>query len=456
VCDFIKIFWYAQTVFTRQQLYIAKTDVRRAYHTIGWTLQGALQLTIKISNEHVFVPLTCGFGKAEGPYAFGPISSWLDFKHLCRMNNKHNIPKPLSATFVDDTVTIGSKEFLNIEIPDSENQIKQSIHNTAVNTSKRKIDTEEDVLGIRFNTTTGKIGFSNKAYLKLVYVFFAVLPVQLSTKTLLPLILVQTVASLAHHYGQYIPLLRCSSSFFFQALQGTAILRRFNSQQVEMVQLWRDYLYYAYNHASILTTTMHDVYYNDPTAGPASEIPSGAHAYSDATMTMLGLFIPKHGWCAIPTTEMFDDTTVTPTIAHIEFVAFILTYLLLCQLQPHEPHCHIYIDNQNAKAWASGRISTNDKLANILTFTNSCLQTACKIRQTRSYIPTADNVDADSVSRSTFTNSDNLMQYFITQRLQTYCKLLFNKHAVTVSQIVVGLNTLLDNGDSLIFSTSNI
>jgi len=456
VCDFINIYWEAQQIFAGLPIYIAKTDVRRAYHCIGWTPEGSLLLSLKISNTHHVVPLTCGFGKIEGPYAFGPISAWLDYKHLCRMKQSHNITKPLCATFVDDTVTFGSMDFLNTEVPASEKQIQQSIHQTAVNPDKRRIADTEDVLGIRFNTTTNKIGLSYKAYLKLVYVYFNILPVQLSITTLLPLILVQTVASLAHHYGQYIPLLRCSGSIYYQALQGTAILRRFNTQQVQLTQLWRDYLYYAYNHATILTTTMHDIYYNDPTAGSIAPVPPGAHAYSDSTMNTLGLYVPEHGWCAVTVKDIIGTTTVTPTIAHLEFLAFLLTYLLIKTIQPHQPHYHIYIDNQNALAWASGRISTNDKLANILTFTNSCLQTACKTPQTRSYIASADNINADSISRSTYKNSEQLTQYFMTPRLLIYCKLLFTKHDVTVSEIVAETNTVWDNGDSKIFSTSKI
>jgi hypothetical protein len=173
-------------------------------------------------------------------------------------------------------------------------------------------------------------------------------------------------------------------------------------------------------------------------------------------MNILGLYVPKHGWCAVTVKDIIGTTTVKTTIAHLEFLALLLTYLLIKTIQPHQPHYHIYIDNQNALAWASGRISTNDKLANILTFTNSCLQTACKTPQTRSYIASADNINADSISRSTYKNSEQLTQYFMTPRLLIYCKLLFTKHDVTVSEIVAETNTVWDNGDSKIFSTSKI
>lgn len=221
---FIQCFWDATSALPGEKMGISKTDVRRAYHTIGWTPAGSLKLAIKFAPDLIAMPIKCGFvqfGKWEPPYAFGLISRWLDFQHQKRMSRHHPpIDRPLSATFVDDTATMGSFRFLEAEVPASEDRISSDIHETAVNVNKRLIKQQLDLLGIRMDVHNERAGLSHKAYLKLVYVFFVVLPPVVTTSTMLPIKSIQCIASLARHYGFYIPPMRFSASILYQALRG--------------------------------------------------------------------------------------------------------------------------------------------------------------------------------------------------------------------------------------------
>jgi hypothetical protein len=131
-------------------------------------------------------------------------------------------------------------------------------------------------------------------------------------------------------------------------------------------------------------------------------------SYSDATLEVIGLFVPKLGWCEISVSS-FSDTH--PSIANLEFVALILSFLLAHQLQPKERHIHLFVDNQNAQAWSRGVIHNDSNLSISLTSVNSFLQSMLNVVQTRAYIKSKDNKDADAISRLCFLNSENLPQF---------------------------------------------
>jgi hypothetical protein len=452
---FIRCCWDAQACFPGEPIGMAKTDVRRAYHTIGWTPTGSLKLAIHFAPGLVAIPLTCGFGKGEPPYAFGPISRWLDHKHILRMRERvPPIELPLSGTFVDDTVTTGSLDFLAVEVPASETVINTDIHSTATNIHKRCITQRCDVLGIRMNTATNRAGISYKAYLKLVYVFFIVLPPEVTTSTMLPIKCIQCVAGLARHYGFYIPPLRYTASTFYQALRGRATVKSLNNRQVAAVKFWRDYLRYAFRHAQVLSSTLHDLYYNDPVTSSRSP-PSGPQAYSDASLNILGCYVPDLGWCAIYARDFVPTDGVTVTIAHLELLAFIATYLLAIHLSPSIPSIHIYIDNQNAQAWASGTFCTTNLITNHLSMITCCLQTVYNVPHTRSYIRSEENVNADNASRARFNKLDSKLRCYPTPRLLKFLAESLTHSDSDPSLTLLAISTTLDSAASSLFSSSS-
>ena len=455
-CDYIQLFWNAQHNFPNQQLEVAKTDVTRGYHRLQWTPTGALLLAIRTAPELVTIPLTLGFGKRESPYAFGPIGDYLDHCHRQRLQQQQlNTTiqlKPTSRTYVDDTTTFGTPAYLRTEeIPAQEQQIRRSIYEGAVNTDKRKISSREDVLGIRTDTITARAGISHKGYQKLLYIYYIILPRDITIQTKIPLKAVQATASLAHHYGKLIPLLRHTASVYYQALKGpTDQPRTFKTAQVNAVSLWRDYLAYAHDHANVLASSMHDIFYNDPIAGPPEPpLRVSRETHVDATPETLGIYVAGIAWLQIELNEITDTTT---TIAHAELLAFLIGYTFTVFVCHEAERIHIHIDNQNAQHWSAGHIRTTEPIANLLTCLNAYLQTAFAVDQTRSYINTKDNINADNISRRSFNDSNRLTRYSAGPALKTSFGALLRQPESTPSQIVAKLLTLWDSEASPAFS----
>jgi hypothetical protein len=93
-------------------------------------------------------------------------------------------------------------------------------------------------------------------------------------------------------------------------------------------------------------------------------------------------------------------------------------------LNPAQKHIHLFVDNQNAQAWASGVIRNDSNLSISLTCINSFLQSSLGIVQTRAYIKSADNKDADAISRQRFLNLKNLPRFSATSAMLLFLKSL--------------------------------
>lgn len=448
---FIENYWYACERFPGDIIHVSKTDIRRAYHLQRWTAEGSLRLAVRITDDLVMVPITWGFGSREAPYAYHPISLYFDWLHLKRMQAV-GIPRPLAATFVDDTVTMGSKAFLDVEVAAHEVAIQRDLHENAVNVSKRSIATRDDVLGVRLDTITARAGLSNKAYLKLLYVFFVCLPVTITTTTVVPLHTVQCVASLAHCYGKLFPLVRHTASVFYNALRGRSMgptaTRRLTSRQIDSIELWREYLFAAHAHASIVSSPLTDVYYNDPVIGGNVYKAGGLEVYSDASEIALGGYVPELGWFEIKVADLLANAglpcdTKIP-IAYLEMIAYIVVYAFAVAMQPSTQHVHVHVDNQNALQWAAGHISTTSDIANTCVLANALLQVSYGVLQTRSYIRSEENKIADAISRLRYRGYATVPEYRLGPQLERFCVDLLNMH--DSSAWLKRVNTLMPPG----------
>jgi hypothetical protein len=197
---------------------------------------------------------------------------------------------------------------------------------------------------------------------------------------------------------------------------------------------------------------MYDVYHNNPHTYPLSKrrivSPIG---FTDSNLETMGAYIPLLGFCQVELIDLIDSPS--STIAHYELLAFIIAFLLAIFLNPHCAAIHIHVDNQNALAWSSGHIGTNDQLANILTLMNCFLQVGFNTIQTRCYIASKDNVQADQISRRSFANSEKLTQYYPSPHLIKFLGDLVNQPDRDVSLTLLSLLTLRDYNVSSLFVT---
>jgi hypothetical protein len=203
-------------------------------------------------------------------------------------------------------------------------------------------------------------------------------------------------------------MLRATAYLLFQATRGRSRKpRRLSKGQADCVNLWRAFLIVAFDHPEALSTTFYDALHNDPNHIKESDL-GEYRCYTDATPELIGLYVPGLGWAEV---EIPPDWVLS--IAMAELLGLILCYALAKILDPNAPNIHIYIDNKNAEAWSTGRIQTSNSCAINLVFLNGYLQSAFNVTQTRSYIRSVDNVQADAISRRRWLNSDNLPQYKI-------------------------------------------
>jgi hypothetical protein len=309
------------------------------------------------------------------------------------------------------------------------------------------------------DTITARAGLSNKAYLKLLYVFFVCLPVEILTSTAISLHTVQCVASLSHCYGKLFPLLRHTASVFYIALRGRSTgadaVRHFNPRQISTVTLWREYLYAAHQYSSIASSTLTDIHYNDPVIGGVAYKDGGLEVYSDASEVALGGYAVDLGWFEITVDDLLSDAGLAPDtkipIAYLELIAYIISYVFGIAMQPTIQHVHIHVDNQNAKSWAAGRFSTTNDIANNCITANSFLQVCYGVLQTRSYIRSAANVIADAISRLRYRNVATTPEYRLGPQLKKFCSSLLTMPGESAWQSLASLLTPPECGASSLF-----
>jgi hypothetical protein len=277
--------------------------------------------------------------------------------------------------------------------------------------------------------------------LKLVYLLFHIVPPSPTTTTNFPLSTIQVLTSLFYRYGLFVPLLRHTASVMYHALRGdpARLVRRLSHAQLDCISSWRHFLVLSFSHSSLLSTPCYDYYHNAPDSRDLSEFGLNAYCcYTDATPTTIGLFVPGLGWCQCLLSSFVSDVW---TIANVEMLGLILGFAFAVFLSPSEPSVHMFIDNQNAEAWSRGSVRTTDITTNLLININASLQATLRRTQTRAYIDTKSNVDADAISRNVFRNSGNLTRYFVTPLLMTSLTSLLTAPASNLLQAVRALPT---------------
>jgi hypothetical protein len=106
----------------------------------------------------------------------------------------------------DDEIDVGPREILEDLGSKMSHVIQVTLGDDAVNESKDIISTKATTLGVLsdFELKLAAPGF--RAYLKLIFVFFKLIPLNISTSTRIPLRLLQAVGQLACRYATYIPV----------------------------------------------------------------------------------------------------------------------------------------------------------------------------------------------------------------------------------------------------------
>jgi len=402
-----------QVCFPHSQLYFHKSDVSRAFQRLIWSLEDTLLMAILLSDDYVLIPLAMGFGSSAAPYAYGVITRFFKYMHQRRIQSlqilhpTHHVPlTELGIIFCDDAINCGPREVLLKEAIESAHVVRTTLGADAVNEMKDELDTCLTTLGVRSDLVTKLCSPSWRAYLKLVYAFFVVLPTQISTSSIIPLKVMQCVAQLAHRYSLHIPWTRATASSFFASTKGSHPVR-LSQRQVDDIYLWRWILTTAVTDASILQTSFDSVIHSAKEFRSEAVGWADVIAYTDASgretrnsimlPEALGVFLPGVAW-------LFWEWPGDPShISNMELLASILGFLLALHMKPNSHHCHIYIDNTNAISWQMGKIKTNHFFSRNLVCFNALVQgvySGCC--QTRQYIPSKANNIADAISRRIF------------------------------------------------------
>ena len=455
--------------FPGEIMYADKSDVSRAFQRMNWAPEASLLMALLLDTDMVLVPTSLGFGSSAAPYAYGIITRFLKFMEerlVETLQVSHPVTgailKILGIIFCDDGIKVGPKRILQILSRLSAEVIRTALGDDAVNESKNILDTKVTTLGVLSDFENKVAAPGWRAYLKLVYVFFYLIPLRVSTSTSLSLRLVQAVAQLALRYSVYIPVLRYSASSFFATIRGGKGTYRILSQrQVDDILLWRSVLFVAFSHADVLRTTFSAVISLSKEYRHLAHLKADSIAFSDASGRELstsdapslheaiGVYIPGVAWLFW---EWPED--VIP-IACIELLASIVAYMLCVHLLPDSKHCHLYIDNQNAISWSSGRIKTDDYLARNLTCLNSLMQGAYKDSfQSREYIRSEDNFVADAISRRKFNLPElsHIPRYQMDRELTDFFLRLYKSSESLPLEKVAKLHIMWGSNNSVPFS----
>ena len=445
--DYILMLWHAKRIFPGQKIFITKSDVHRAYHRFRWSSKGSLLLALLVSDTIVAIPITGGFGSNGPPFIYDVASRFFQHHHNRRMLLL-DIPVSLGGTYVDDFAFYGPLSFSMSELQAHETLVNSVLGPSAAHRSEQS--TSLDVIGTRFDSVRDTVGISPKGYLKLVFFFFSVLPADIPLSKKFPLSIFQILAGLTNRYGFFIPLLRHTSHVFYRLLRGPprSRVRSFSKNSLPFVTLWRAFLFHAFSHAHILSTPTYDYFHNCSDSYNPELLVSTFSSYSDSTLHTIGLYVPLYGWCEVSVSDFASDSSFS--IAILEFVAVILSFMFAHQLKPDEHSIHLYVDNQNAESWSRGRFhSDSNLLLGLITF-NSILQTKLSVTQTRAYIRSELNTHADSISRKCYPNSDHIPQYFVTSPILKSLKSLLSTpdpNPFVVHQILLTIS--LSEGFSL-------
>jgi hypothetical protein len=446
--------------FPGEVLHVGKDDVARAFQRMNWSSEASLLISLLLTDELVLVPTSLGFGSSCAPYAYGIVTRFFEFMHKRLVEGlqiEHPVTKLLltmiGIIYCLDEIKVGSKRILVQMGKLSSRVIRTALGEDAVNGSKSIISTRTTTLGVLsdFANKTAAPGW--RAFLKLSYVFYFLLPLQVSVTTKVSLRLIQAIAQLTLRYSTYIPVLRSTASGFFASIRGGKGNHRLLSQrQVDDILLWRSVLFVAVTHAGILQTTFSAVISLSKEYRHLADMISDCVVYSDAsgrdstpiTLTPLpeavGVYVPDVAWLFWEWPE--DEIP----IACIELLASIIAYMLCNFMLPNTKHCHLYIDNQNAISWSAGRVKTEDYLARNLTCLNSLIQGAYRdCFQSRQYIRSEDNHVADAISRRRFNLPElrNTPRYQLAPELIHFFLKLYRSSESLPLEIVAGQTTML-------------
>ena len=252
-----------------------------------------------------------------------------------------------------------------------------------------------------------------------------------------------------------------ASSFFASIRGGKGSFRILTQRQVDDILLWCSILFVAVTHADVLRTTFQAVISLNKEYRHLAHLKADRLVFSDASGRELsiavtpplpeaiGVYIPGIAWLFW---EWPED--IIP-IACIELLASIVAYMLCVHLFPDSKHCHLYIDNQNAISWSSGRVKTDDYLARNLTCLNSLMQGAYKDSfQSREYITSEDNFVADAISRRKFNLPElsSIPRYQVGPELTNFFLMLYKSSESLPLEKVAKLHTMWDSNNSAPFS----
>jgi hypothetical protein len=179
-----------ETVFPGEIIHLRKSDVARAFQRLNWSPQTSLLMAWLLSEEYVLVPTSMGFGSTAGPYGYGLVTRFFEFMNtrivttLCLRNPLTNqILDSLGIIYVDDELDVGPKALLQQVGEQCARVVRVTLGDDAFNDLKDKITTKDTTLGVLSDFENKVAAPGWRAYLKLVYVFFKLLPLQLATDT---------------------------------------------------------------------------------------------------------------------------------------------------------------------------------------------------------------------------------------------------------------------------------
>ena len=446
-------------IFPGQQLVWGKHDVHRAYNRLAYLPEASLLMTILINPTTVFVPVAPGFGWLGTPYVYNIPTQYFHFRHCQRISALKLVDpateRPIvdcGATYIDDGMVVGPVALVTVELEQASACIRSTFSSdpNAVNSMKTVMQPRAVRLGVLSDIDTEMAAPCWKAYLKLCYAFYHSIPYRI-VGARLTVRQLQSLAGLSLRYSRYIHLLRQCAFSMFRCIRGHRNKNTLITLSVRVthdILLWRTVLKSAYFDARLLQTPFNNVIYNDAEFMHTASNNADLCVFCDAASTpnAIGIFIPGVAYLSY----VWPHPSSEP-IATFELLGAVLAYFMAVSLCPCR-HIHVYIDNQNAIACATGRCRSDNQFALHLVTLNCYLQALHPHTvQTRSYVNTQDNPVADGISRLRFNNPllAGLPRYELSEQLADFLIALSSSSPVVPFQTLLTQHTLALGGSFL-------
>jgi hypothetical protein len=421
--DVCQILENAKQVFPGQPLHGIRVDIDDAYPRLKLDPKYAAICSVYLvlhGKPYVFIPFIAMFGLQDINFAFHLITEAVG--SLSQFRDISTYGCQLSTGYTDDFLSFRPPSLVPLFVSELTRDIHDIIASDCVNDKKTLTGLRTPMIGFDTDTTASSIGVLEKHFGTVWHFLFGVIPIEVSTVTVVSVEIIQTLSSHMIRLSNLIPPLLSFSRGLANNLAGlhrASTSVKLSARSVSDIWMWRAVLHHTLSDARWLTVPTSQPLLFRRLCGEGDEAralrQSAAADYklfADACTSHgqgIGCYLPSIGWLSsnLPTllVHFSKGQPRAVDINVLEFIASILALISFTQycntnLVPmHNVHVHIWTDNTSCKSWLTTH-RADHPLHSFLLQIFGLLQTRYGLIVTVGHIKGQNNIYADAISRN--------------------------------------------------------